>query len=429
MGLVDVAMVGHMSGEGAAQVGLAAVSLGNMLFWMAAGFGMGVLGALDPVLAQARGARDRRGFALGVQRGFVLGLVLCLPLAVPLLFARSLLELAGQQPEVIGPAAQYTWIQIPSLVAFFAFQILRQTLQVLGRLRPVLIAVGLANVVNFVLDWAWIHGNLGFPAWGVVGSAWATCVSRFAMFAFLAVAAWPVIAPRLGRFSRRALEWRPLARFVRLGAPIGLQHELEFLAFAVVGLLMGRIGVLEQSGHQLAITPAALTFMVPLGVGVAASVRVGHGVGMGDGPGVRRSAAVALLIGAAFMALSSFVLLIFALPIAGLFTNDADLALFAATLLPLAAAFQLFDGVQVVALGVLRGAGDTLVPMLINLLGYWLIGFPVGYYLAFGAGLGAHGLWWGLVAGLGAVAVLLFLRVRRRLAETLVRVDLDRPRG
>ncbi len=426
MGLVDTLFVGHLPAGAGVQVALSATALGNTLFFVVVAFCFGVLAALDPVLSQARGAGDHRGFSLGLQRGFLLALVLTIFASLPLAFAPSLLRLAEQPDEVVPLAAAYARIAIPSMPAFLGFVVLRQALQTLGRLRPVLVVVFAANILNAFLDWMWIHGNLGFESHGVIGASWASTASRWFMFGGLVWIAKPVLWPRLMPLSRDAFRARPFGRLLRLGVPIGLQNELEFTAFAIVAIMMGWIGVREQSAHMLALQVASLTFMVPLGVGVAASVRVGLHVGAGRFADVRRSAAVALSIGVGFMAASALVLWFAPRSIAGLFTADQELVLFTASLLPLAAAFQLFDGAQVVALGLLRGVGDTIVPMAINLVGYWAIGFPVGYHLAFGVGMGAHGLWWGLVAGLASVALLLGWRVHRRFARDLARIDLDR---
>jgi multidrug resistance protein, MATE family len=426
MGLVDTWFVGHIPGEGT-KVALAAAVLGNTMFYGAASFGMGVLNVLDPLLAQARGAGDARGFSLAMQRGGLLALALALVLAVPLAFVPLWLRLLGQDPDVIPLASGYARVVALGLPLFFLFYVLRQSLQTLGKLRPVVITVFLANGVNAFLDWIWIHGALGFPAYGVIGSAWASNVARLFMLAMLVWLAWPLVAPKVRPVSRDALFVGPFLRMLRVGVPIGFQNTLEYAAFAVVAVMMGWLSVEAVGGHMVALQPAALAFMVPMGVSVAAAVRVGFNVGAGDSAAVRRSAAVSLLLASCFMVGSAGILLVFAEPIASVFTNDMEIVLVAASLLPLAAAFQLFDGVQVTALGILRGVGDTLVPMVINLLGYWAIGFPVGYLLAFRAGLGPQGLWWGLVAGLAAVAILLTWRVKRRLSGDLARLDVDRP--
>jgi MATE family multidrug resistance protein len=190
---------------------------------------------------------------------------------------------------------------------------------------------------------------------------------------------------------------------------------------------MGWLGTIEMAAHQVAINLASLTFMVPLGVGSASAVRVGHAVGRGDDPGARRAAAAALLCGVGFMACTA--LLFLALPgeLASAYTSDLAVVGLAAALIPIAGVFQVFDGVQVVSSGVLRGLGDTRAPMIVNVLGFWLVGMPVSVWLAFPLGLGPRGLWWGLVAGLAVVALLLVARIARRLSHPLARVVVDEP--
>jgi MATE family multidrug resistance protein len=197
---------------------------------------------------------------------------------------------------------------------------------------------------------------------------------------------------------------------------------LEFGAFGATGLLMGLLGAREMAGHQVALKLASLTFMVPLGVSAAGAVLVGHAVGRGDAPRARRASAAALTIGVGFMTLSAALFLALPLPLARLFTNDGTVALLAASLIPIAGVFQVFDGLQAVSAGVLRGLGDTRFPLLANLLGFWIVGLPTSAWLAFSAGLGPTGLWWGLVAGLAAVAACLVQRVRRRLAGGVERL-------
>jgi MATE family multidrug resistance protein len=214
---------------------------------------------------------------------------------------------------------------------------------------------------------------------------------------------------------------------LRLGVPIGAQHALEFGAFGLVALMMGWMGTLEMAGHQIAINLAALTFMVPLGVGDAASVLVGQAVGRGDAEGTRGSARAALACGVGFMSLTAAAFLALPEPLARLYTGDLAVVGVAATLIPIAGVFQVFDGLQVVAAGILRGLGDTRAPMLICLLGYWVIAIPVSVYLGFVSSLGPAGLWWGLVLGLAVVGILLLWRVWARLARSQQRVMIDAP--
>jgi MATE family multidrug resistance protein len=204
-----------------------------------------------------------------------------------------------------------------------------------------------------------------------------------------------------------------------------VQFQLEFSAFAAIALLMGRFGTPEMAGHQIALNLASLTFMVPLGVAGAAAVLVGQAVGRGDQSGARASARTSLIVGVGFMSVSAAVMLLVPELIARLYTSDPVAAALAAMLIPIAGVFQIFDGVQAVCGGVLRGAGDTRTPMLVNIIGFWLIGIPTSLYLGFRTPAGPAGLWWGLVAGLAAVAIILLVRVRISLRRALVRLVMD----
>jgi MATE family multidrug resistance protein len=424
MGVVDTIMVGRVS-----PTDLAAVALGNLYFFGVAVFGMGVLYALDPVVAQAVGADDEVAVARGVQRGLVLCLVLSLLASVLLLPAGSVLTLARQPAEVIPGAAGYAHALIPGVIAFYGFVVLRQSLQAMGRLRAILLSVLAANVLNVFLNWMLVFGHLGFPAMGAVGSAWATTLSRWFMMLALVVAGWVLLRPSLHPLRRDALAGRPLLRVLRVGVPIGVQQWLEFGVFAAAGLLMGWMGTIAVASHQVALQLAALTFMVPLGVAQATSVLVGQAVGRGDASTARRAAGAGVLTGVGFMAFTAVLFLAAPAPLARLFSDDARVVATAALLLPIAGVFQVFDGLQVVAAGALRGIADTRVPMVLYLVGFWMIGLPVSAWLGFGLDIGPRGIWWGLALGIGAASLLLLRRVRARFGRALRRLVIDEEGG
>lgn len=424
MGVVDTVLLGHVSA-----VGLAAVALGNLYFSGVSMLGMGTLMALDPIVAQAVGAGDAAGVARGIQRGLLLALALSAVTSVVMLPARGVLTLLGQPAEVVPPAARFVTVSIPGMFPFLAFVVLRQSLQAMRRMTAIVATIVLANLLNGVLAWALVFGRLGAPALGAVGAGIATTLARWAMALGLLAAAWRELRRHLLPPRREALAAEPLARMLRLGLPIGVQYVLEFGVFAVVALLMGRLGTATMAGHQVAINIASLTFMVPFGVSSAAAVLVGQAVGAGDPARARRSAAAALGTGAGFMLLSGLVLFFTPLWLARVYSTDAAVVAVAILLIPIAGVFQVFDGLQVVAIGVLRGVGDTRTPMLVNVLGFWLLGLPVSLWLGFGLGAGAVGLWWGLVAGLAAVALFLLARVRVRFAGALPRVVIDEARA
>jgi MATE family multidrug resistance protein len=420
MGAVDTAMVGRVS-----PTALAAVALGSLYFFMVSIFGVGVLMALDPVVAQGVGARDDVAVARGVQRGLLVAVALTVWTSVLLWPGRPLLALLRQPEDVVPIAAAYGRTLIPGMLPFFLFVVFRQSLQAMGRVAPIVVAIVAANLANVFFNWVLIYGRLGAPVLGAVGSGWATSICRWLMALGLLFAAWPLLRPTFLPLRREAASWPPLARMLRIGVPIGLQHQLEFGAFAVAALLMGTLGTVQMAAHQVAINLASLTFMVPLGVGGATAVLVGQAIGRGDPADARRAAIASLITGVTFMAGSAVVMLTIPGALASIYTRDLPVLALAAALIPIAGLFQVFDGIQVVAMGALRGVGDTRVPMLLSLFGFWLVGLPLSVYLGFAAGAGPLGIWWGLVAGLAAVAVMLLFRMRHRFRGPLHRIAVE----
>ena len=300
----------------------------------------------------------------------------------------------GQPAEVV-PAAYALRASILGVFLFLAF-LLRQVLG-LSRTGPVVAAIIGANVLNVLLNTVLLYGAGPVPALGAVGSAWASTLSRWAMVGALLVAGGGELRHLVGARVHGAVAWPPLLRTLRLGSPIGLQYVLEMGAFGAVGLLMGRLGTVEVAAHQVTLNLASLTFMVPLGMATTAAVRVGHAVGRMDPPGARGAAGASLLLGAAFMAVCAAAFLGIPRALVTRYTHDAPVVALAAVLLPIAGAFQVFDGLQVVAAGILRGLGHMRTAMVVNIVGFWGFGIPVSLFLAFPCGLGPVGLWWGLV--------------------------------
>jgi multidrug resistance protein, MATE family len=420
MGVVDTIMVGHLS-----PAALASTALGNLYFFIAGIFGQGTLMALDPVVSQAVGARDEDAIARALQRGLVLALALTVVTCATFVPVRWVMTLLQQPAEVIPDAATYVRIAIPGVFPFYAFIVFRQSLQALGRVAPVLWTVLIANLVNAGLNWVFIYGNLGAPALGVGGASLATSIGRWMMALMLLAVARNELWHRLRPWRAETGAIAPLVRMLRLGIPIGLQYLLEYGAFAAAALLMGVLGTTQMAAHQIAINLASFTFMVPLGVSTATAVLVGHAIGAGDEARARRAAIAGIMSGTAFMCVSALAFRLFPEALSRAYTGDATVIALAATLIPIAGVFQVFDGIQAVAAGVLRGIGDTHAPAIINVVGFWLIGLPVSWVLAFRMGGGAVGLWWGIVVGLAAVALILLARVRVRLGRAMRRVVID----
>jgi MATE family multidrug resistance protein len=419
-GVVDTIMVGRVS-----PTDLAGVALGNVYFFAAVVFGMGTLFSLDPVVSQAVGADDAEGVARGVQRGVLMALLLTALASLLMLPAEWVLTRLRQPPEVIPLAAGYTRASLPGILPFYLYLVQRQTLQALGLMRAVLLAMAIANVANVGFNWVLVFGNLGAPALGAVGAGWASSLSRLVMAGSMAALAWPQLRNHLRPLRPRVLEPLPLTRMFRIGAPTGVQMQLEFGAFGGAGLLMGLLGTVAVAGHQVALNLASLTFMVPVGISQAAAVLVGRAVGREDPPGARRAAGAGLGVGGGVMVVTAALFLGFPGPLARIYTPDAQVIALAAGLLPIAGLFQVADGIQVVSAAVLRGVGDTRVPMLVNLLGFWAVGLPLGVVLAFPLRIGPRGIWMGLATGLVLVAILLLARVRSRFGRDLRRLVIE----
>jgi MATE family multidrug resistance protein len=409
MGVVDVFMVGHLGEDP-----LGAVALGNLWSFASLVFLIGVMSGLDPLLSHPFGAEDPKGAGRALVRGAVVTAALAIPVALVHVLAGPGLWLLGQPTVLIPDASAYAMVIALSIPAFVAFGLLRRFLQAQGRMLAPAIAIGVGTVVNVPADYALIHGVWGMPELGVVGVAWATVLVRYAIVAVIALIAWSSLRETWPGLSG-TLSWPALRRVAAISVPVGLQTASESWSFGVALLMMGWLGKTAVAGHAVAMQFATMAFMVPLGLSVATATRVGNL--MGAGRDWRRAGWVALGLALVLTSISASVLLLFPEALASTFTDERPVIAVAVTLIPLSGAFQLFDGFQVVAFGVLRGAGDTRWPSIANLIGYWLVGLPAGYVLAFPLGLGPAGVWTGLVIALALVAALLLIRLRMTMAR------------
>ena len=412
MGIVDTLMVGRISPEA-----IGAVGIGTSLFMGVCIFAMGLLLGLDTLVSQAFGAGRVEECHRWLFHGVALAILLTVPITLVLFGLSATLPHWGLDPEVLRLAAPYFEILTWSILPLLLYASFRRYLQGMGVVRPVMIALVAANLLNVLVNWILIYGKLGAPALGVRGSAWATVIARVGMAGFLlGVIVYRERGRRPGLFEMPlAIEMPRMRRLVALGAPAAGQVTLEVGAFAAATALAGRLAPASLAAHQIAINLASLTFMVPLGVASAGAVRVGHAVGRRDRLGALHAGWTALLFGTLFMSSASAAFLLVPRALIGAFTSDARVLEIGASLLFVAAIFQLFDGVQGVATGVLRGLGDTRTPMLWNLAGHWFLGLPLGYALCFSFGLGVIGLWWGLSTGLIICGVALLIVWTRRI--------------
>ncbi len=404
LGFVDLVMVGQCGVEA-----VGAVSLGNLWKVGTSMVAMGVVLGIDPFVTQAHGARDALGLARALQRGIVLALLVSAPVALLWLFTRSALVAFGQDPQISSVAHDYVLVQLPSQPLFLVFCALRSWLQGRGIVRPMLIVALGANALNVLLNWMFVFGNLGAPALGAVGSGVATSLVQglmpLALFALVRAGrlhdgAW---AP----WSREALDLRALGAIVAIGIPIGVHFAAEIWGFQIASLWAGQLGVNELAANAAVLNLASISFMLPLGVGIAAVTRVGNLIGAREPQRAQRAAWAALALGVGLMALCGVVFFVLRDEIGRIYTSELAVLALVASTMPVAAAFQVFDGAQVVASGVLRGMGQTRPTAVANLVGYYVLGLPLGWWLTFERGLGLPGLWWGVALGVAVVALVL----------------------
>ena len=409
-GIVDTIMVGRL---GPAAIG--AVALGNAVYYVPAFFGMGLLLGLDTLVSQAYGRHDHDDCHRWLAQGIYLALLVT-PLLMLLAFLASFgFVRCGIHPAVAAPAGAYLRILAWGTLPLLLYGGTRRYLQGVGDVRVLTVTVFAANLVNWFGNWVLIYGKLGMPALGVNGSA----ISTVGSFACMAVAllgfAWRHERRRghqlFHHWAGPSLE--KLRALVRLGAPAAGQILLEIGAWNMATFAAGWLTPVALATHQIVFNYTSLTYVVPMGVSAAAAVRVGQAVGAGDGARARRAGWLALGLGTSFMLLAAMVFLLMPRPLIALYTRDPQVMAVGPGLLGLAAAFQIFDGIQTVSTGALRGLGETRIPMLANLAGYWVLGLPLGLTLCFVFRWGVYGLWSGLLAALIVIASLLLARWRR----------------
>lgn len=414
MGIVDTIMVGRLPDSA---IAIGATGLGQSLYNSIAIFGGGLLLGMDTFVAHAFGREDIDDARHSLVNGVALAFLLTPLLMFAISFWPALMQRFGISPELVEPMRPFltalNWGTLP-LLAYFA---LRRYLQAVDVVHPVMFALISANVVNAFGDWVLIYGHLGFRAMGIAGSGWSTCIARIYMAAVLLITVFWVESRRglpawLGALR---IDARRMWALLKLGLPAAGQILMEIGAFSGATALCALLGPVPLSGHEIALNCAAFTFMVPLGLSSAAAVRVGQNLGRKDVLGARRAGWSALVLGTAFMSCAGVIFVSASKLIARLFSPDPRVIHIGATLLLVAAAFQLFDGLQTVATGALRGTGDTHTPMLANLVAYWFIGLPLGAVLCFHFGWGALGIWIGLCLGLMIIGSALLMAWHRRL--------------
>lgn len=407
----DIALIGRLGSEA-----MAAAALAHTVFFVSFTFGMGLVSAVAPLAAQAFGARNphliRRSLRVGMWAAFLMSL----PMMALSFYGEPILLMLGQAPTAARLAQEYllglTWSVMPALW----FMAIRGFMSAVNRPEPILWITLAAIPANALLVYLLLYGAFGLPQLGLFGAGLATSIVNLGTFL---AGLWFAARRRpfrkfqiLGHFWH--VDWKLMRQLVVIGAPISLSFLLEYGLFGAAGLLMGIISTTALAAHQIALQVAAILFMVPFGIGMAATVRVGHAIGRGDAGAVRRAGYVATWLGIVLAAILTLAVVISRFGIAEIFLgeNTDATAELSATLLLVGSTFFIADAIQTIAAGSLRGMNDTRVPLLFAILSYWLIGFACAWWLGFWTSLGAVGVWSGLSVGTAVYAVLLLLRFR-----------------
>lgn len=411
MGFVDTLMAGRL---GAAAIG--AGSLGSMLFFPIVVSGTGMLSGMDTLVSQSFGARDDAGCRRTLVQGLWIAAGVTPIVALLLALTVPLLRLLGTNPhvmELLGPFVYTLVWGVPPLLFYGAF---RRYLQAMNIVKPITFAVVSANLLNFGGNWLLMYGNWGAPRLGLTGSGYATSISRL----YIAVVLLIAIVRHERRVANSSFDWSPQGETIwtllKLGFPAAMQILAEGVVFAAVSVMAARFDEVSLAAHSIAVNVVSLTYMVPLGISSAAAVRVGQAVGRSSAQGISVSGWTALLLGAVFMGGAGFALALAPRWIARLYTPESAVIAASAALLRIAALFEIFDGLQVVATGALRGLGDTRTPALAHLGGYWIVGMPVAYVLCFTYGWGVTGIWVGLTSALILIGLILLAAWHREIA-------------
>jgi multidrug resistance protein, MATE family len=418
MGIVDVWYVGRVSVEA-----VGAVGIGSSIFGWFLVFGLGVLSCLEYLVSHAQGAKESQRQHQLLFQGLILSILISVPLTLGLVLGAGHLKFLGIHPSVLPLAQEYLSLLSWSMIFVLVFSVFRLYLTALGLATPGLVILVLANVMNALGNYILVWGRWGSPAYGVVGSAWTTVISRFVMMIALGFYVWGYERKRHHAFSLQEIRNnfvidRPLMKeFFHLGLPAGLQLTFEAGVFALATTLAARLTPAALAAHQIVLNMASFTFMVPLGIGSAAAVRVGNALGRQSHHEAIKVGWRSLALGAGFMACSGLVFFLFGKSVLHFFTSDPEVIELGQQIFLIAAFFQIADGVQTVGTGSLRGLGDTRSSMVFNLLGHWAIGLPVGGSLCFYFHQGLTGLWFGLSLGLILVAIAILFRWRQKSKE------------
>jgi MATE family multidrug resistance protein len=409
MGVSDNIMVGHVGATS-----LAAAGLANVVFNILMLYGVGVSYCITPLVAKAIGESDRSGVIETLRHGFVINLVNGCFLAVVVFSAKNLLYHIDQPIEVVTLAIPYLSITTFSLIPMLVFQTYKQFFEGLSNTRVAMIIIFISNAVNIGLNYMLIYGHGGFPAMGLNGAGWGTMVSRIFMAALIAGYLYYAKAFQqyregfsLGRYSKALFN-----KMLHLGIPSGAQYIFEVAAFDFSLVMMGWMGTHTQAAHQIAINLASVSYMTTAGLASAATIRVSYFLGLRDYKNLKRASYTLVSMSTIFMGLCALLFIIGRNWLPTLYVDQDEVIAIASSLLIVAGLFQFSDGIQVVCIAALRGLHDVKIPSLLIFAAYWIVALPLGYWLAFSAGFGPHGIWLGLLIGLTITAIAMFMRFR-----------------
>jgi len=417
----DTVIIGHTG-----DVPLAAVALGSSLFSIFMVMGIGMSYGLTPLIAQEHGRRNLAQCGFLLRHSLVINFILGILLSTVIIIGSNHLDLLGQEQDVRTLAKPFLQLLGASFFPLMIFLTFKQFAEGLGFTRQAMNISIIGNVLNIVIGITLVYGLFGAPKLGVVGVGIATLTDRLLMAVAMA---WYVLSsPRfkdyLVRFRQRYISMAAIKQLLGIGTPVALQYIFEVSAFSGAIVMAGWIGAREQAAHQIAINLASITYMMASGISSAAGIRSGNNFGAGNWKDLRASAIASYHMVLLMMGTTAVIFMAGCRLLPLMYINDAAVIDIAAHLLIIAAFFQLFDGTQVVGLGILRGLGDVRIPTVITMLAYWVLGLPIGYLLGITFNFGIQGIWWGLLIGLLTASVLLFFRFQHKTKHAISSVDL-----
>lgn len=407
VGVADNLMVGRLGA-----IPLAAASLANAVFFLLLTFGIGVSYAITPLVAAADGEGNKERIASVLKHGLAINMITGVLLFIVVLSGAEGLNYMGQPEDVVKMAIPYLGVITFSIIPFMLFQTYRQFAEGLSLTKQAMYITVAANVINILLNYILIYGKLGIEPMGLMGAGWATLISRVLMG--IMMMSFVYFSHRFKdyreAFKLRDYTKRKLSKMLGIGVPAGMQFTFEVSAFGAAAIMMGWLGTSSLAAHQIAINLASISYMMASGLSAAATIRVGNQLGRNDIPTLRKAAFSLYIMVLIFMSMWAVIFLVGKFYLPSLYINDQEVIQMASSLIVIAAFFQLSDGSQVVGLGALRGLADVKLPTLFTFIAYWVLGLPIGYFLGFEMGMGAEGIWYGLLIGLSVVAVTLFIR-------------------